>query len=140
MLRLMFDGTFNRITGNLPEFVKQNTWTFKTTLTGIFKLPYNFGITTDFSVYNRRGFTDNLLNTDNFIWNARLSWTTLKGKLLLMLDGYDILHNLSNVSYTMNAQARTETLRTVLPRYLMFHIQWKLDFKPAPSARKRKTL
>ena len=140
MLRLMFNGTYDRITGNLPEFVKQNTWTFKTTLTGIFKLPYNFGITTDFSVYNRRGFTDNLLNTDNFIWNARLSWTTLKGKLLLMLDGYDILHNLSNVSYTMNAQARTETLRTVLPRYLMFHIQWKLDFKPAPSARKRKTL
>lgn len=138
MLGLEFNGTYDRIIGNQPEFVKQNTWTFKTTLTGIFKLPYNFGITTDFSVYNRRGFTDNLLNTDNFIWNARLSWTTLKGKLLLMLDGYDILHNLSNVSYTMNAQARTETLRTVLPRYLMFHIQWKLDFKPTPSARKHK--
>ena len=60
-------------------------------------------------MFNRRGYTDAALNSDNFIWNARLTYKALKGQLLLMLDGYDMLHDLSNVSYTMNAQARTET-------------------------------
>lgn len=138
MLGLQFKGSYDRFTGNSSDFKKQNTWTFKTTLTGEFELPYNFSLTTDFSMYNRRGFTDNVLNTDNFIWNARLSYKALKGKLLLMLDGYDILHNLSNVSYTMNAQARTETLRTVLPRYVMFHVQWRFNYKPTPASKRRK--
>ena len=138
MLGLEFNGSYNRYTGNRQSFETQNTWTFKTALTGEFRLPCNLSLNTDFSMYNRRGFTDNVLNTDNFIWNARLSYPALKGKLLLMLDGYDILHNLSNVSYTMNAQARTETLRTVLPRYVMFHVQWKFNFKPTPASKRRK--
>ena len=50
--------------------------------------------------------------------------------MLLMLDGYDILHDLSNVSYTMNAQGRTETYRTVLPRYFLFHVQWRFNQNP----------
>lgn len=47
-----------------------------------------------------------------------------------MADGYDILHNLSNVFYTVNAQARTETYANTLPRYFMFHIQWKFNKLP----------
>lgn len=137
MLGLEFNGSYNRFTGNRTDFLAQNTWMFKTTMTGEFALPYKLTLNTDFSVYNRRGFTDNLLNTDNYIWNARLSYPAMNGKLLLMLDGYDLLHNLSNVSYTMNAQARTETLRTVLPRYVMFHVQWKFNYKPTPASRKR---
>lgn len=139
MLELDFNGTYNRFTGNRHDFMNQNTWTFKTTLTGEFSLPYGFSLTTDFSVYNRRGFTDHLLNTDNFIWNMRLCYQVLNGKLLVMLDGYDLLHNLRNVSYTINAQARTETLRTVLPRYIMFHIQWRFNYKPTPASKKRKS-
>ena len=96
----------------------------------MFELPANFQLATDFTVYNRRGYTDARLNTDNFVWNARLTYRVLKGKLLLMLDGYDILHDLSNVSYTINAQARTETYRTVLPRYVMFHVQWQFNSQP----------
>lgn len=47
-----------------------------------------------------------------------------------MVDGFDILHNLSNVFYNVNAQARTETYTNVLPRYVMFHLQWKLHKAP----------
>lgn len=137
-LGLNFNGSYNRYTGNRQGFEAQNTWIFKTSLTGEVKLPYKFSLNTDFTVYNRRGFTDNVLNTNNFVWNGRLSYPALKGQLLLMLDGYDLLHNLSNVSYTMNAQARTETVRTVLPRYVLLHVQWKFNFKPTPAAKRRK--
>ena len=32
-----------------------------------------------------------------------------------MLDGFDLLHDLSNVQYRVNAQARTETYCNVIP-------------------------
>lgn len=127
---LDFDGRFNRYTGESAFFVPQNTWTLKTGLNALLSLPYNFELSTDFSIFNRRGYVDNNLNTDNYVWNARLSYKTLKGSLVFMLDGYDILHDLKNVSYTMNAQARTEVYRTVLPRYFMFHIQWFFNHTP----------
>lgn len=125
-----FSGTNNRYSSNLADFTNQNTWTFRSGVSMLYNLPANFQISTDFTVFNRRGYTDAALNSDNFIWNARLTYTALKGQLLLMLDGYDMLHNLSNVSYTMNAQARTETIRTVLPRYFMFHLQWRFNHIP----------
>lgn len=92
---------------------------------GDFTLPMGFGLSTDFTVYTRRGYSDNSLNKTSFVWNARATYTILKGQLTFMVDGFDILHNLSNVFYNVNAQARTETYTNVLPRYVMFHVQWK---------------
>lgn len=117
----------DRFTSNLADFTRQNTWTVSSGVNATLELPANFQLSTDFTVYNRRGYTDQALNTDNFVWNARLTYRVLKGNLLLMLDGYDMLHDLSNVSYTVNAQARTEAYRTVLPRYFMFHVQWRFN-------------
>ena len=119
----------DRFTSNLADFTRQNTWTVSSGVNATLELPANFQLSTDFTVYNRRGYTDQALNTDNFVWNARLTYRALKGNLLLMLDGYDMLHDLSNVSYTINAQARTEVYRTVLPRYFMFHVQWRFNSK-----------
>ena len=119
----------DRFTSNLADFTQQNTWTVSSGVNATLELPANFQLSTDFTVYNRRGYTDQALNTDNFVWNARLTYRALKGNLLLMLDGYDMLHDLSNVSYTVNAQARTEAYRTVLPRYFMFHVQWRFNSK-----------
>ena len=103
---------------------------FKYGINGIFTLPAGFGISTDFTVYSRNGYSDQALNKTNFVWNAQVRYTTLKGQLTFMVDGFDILHNLSNVFYSVNAQARTETYTNVLPRYVMFHIQWKFHKSP----------
>ena len=70
------------------------------------------------------------MNTTDLIWNARLSYSLLKGQLQLMLDGFDMLHNLSNVTYDVNAQARTETYINVLPRYFMLHVQYRFNRQP----------
>ncbi|MDE6537676.1 MAG: outer membrane beta-barrel family protein [Muribaculaceae bacterium] len=96
---------------------------------GLFKLPFGLGINTDFTIYSRRHYQDKALNTNNYIWNMRLTYGFLKGSLLLTVDGFDLLHDLSNVFYTVNAQARTETYRTVLPRYIMVGLQWKFNTK-----------
>lgn len=121
---------FSRFTSRRKNFADFNMTDFQYGLRGNFRLPYNFGISTDFTVYSRRGYSDSALNSDNFVWNARLSYSMLKGNLIFMADGFDILHNLSNIFYSVNAQARTETYTNVLPRYFMFHIQWKFHKSP----------
>lgn len=111
-------------------FVTFNAWDMRYTLSGNFRLPANFTLNTDFNIYARRGYTEASLNKNNYVWNARLSYSMMKGNLMLMLDGFDILHNLKNVNYTVNAQARIETYAGVVPRYVMLHVQWKFNKAP----------
>ncbi len=127
--RIALTGNINysHFTGDAEDFSSFNTMEFHYGLQGVLKLPYGIGINTDFMVYSRRGYQDNNLNTDNYVWNARISYSMLKGSLLFTLDGYDILHNLSNVFYSVNAQGRTETYRNVLPKYFMLGLQWKFN-------------
>lgn len=50
--------------------------------------------------------------------------------ITLAIDGFDILGNLSNISYVLNSQGRTETYRNSLPRYVMFHAIFHLNRPP----------
>jgi hypothetical protein len=47
-----------------------------------------------------------------------------------MLDGFDLLGNLSNVRRTINAQGRTETWNNVTPRYALLHVIYRLNKQP----------
>ena len=99
-------------------------------VTGNFRLPGNIGLETDFTLYSRNGYADSRLNTNDFVWNARLSYTFGKGHWVAMLDGYDLLHQLSNVTYGITAQARTITYTNTLPRYCLLHLQYKINIAP----------
>lgn len=112
------------------DFTPFQATTLNYGLTGMFKLPASFGISTDLTCYTRRGYADNALNTTDVVWNARLSYTACKGRWVFMLDGFDILNQLNNVTYGVNAQARTVTYTNVLPRYTMLHAQYKLNIRP----------
>ena len=125
-----FKGNFHHYRSVMSIFNSFNAEDFNYGLRGILKLPANLQIATDFTIYSRRGYSDSQLNTNNFVWNARLSYSIPKVGITLMVDGFDLLHNLSDISYGMNAQARTETYYTVLPRYFLFHIQWSFNKKP----------
>ena len=52
------------------------------------------------------------------------------GKLTLALVGYDILGDLSNLSYSVNMQGVTETWRNVIPRYGMLRVIYKFNKQP----------
>lgn len=112
---------------NFNNFTAQD---YRYGIRGDFSLPVGFGLSTDFTVYTRRGYSDASLNKTNFVWNVRATYTILNGQLTFMVDGFDILHNLNNVFYSVNAQARIETYTNVLPRYVMFHVQWKFHKAP----------
>lgn len=97
---------------------------------GNVQLPWNLQLASDFNCYIRRGFTNGVMNTDNFVWNAQLSKSTLHGNLTFALVGYDILGNISDLNYSVNMQGVTETWRNVIPRYAMFRVIYKLNKQP----------
>ena len=116
--------------GNRKDFNDFSATTAQYGINGNFVLPYNFSIATDINLYTRRGYDYAELNTTDVVWNARLSYAPKKSNWAFMLDGFDLLHQLNNVTYNINAQGRTETWTNVLPRYGLLHIQYRFNKQP----------
>ena len=85
---------------------------------------------TDIRMFSRRGYQSEMMNTDDLVWNAELSRSLLKEKLTLKLTAFDLLHQLSNKQYSVNAQGRTETWTNCIPRYVMLSVAYKFTHTP----------
>lgn len=126
-LNVQFQG---RHTGSERKgFQRINALHTKGSLTGQFRLPKGFGISTDVSLYSRSGYGSGLDNTD-VVWNARVSYVPPRSRFVLMLDGFDMLHQLKSINYAIDDKGRTITYTNVLPRYFMFHVQYRLHIAP----------
>ena len=124
------DVAWNRYTSDRTTFQDINAWQYRIGTNAIVHLPWKFDLTTDLTLYGRTGYNDTSLNTADVVWNARLARALFKGKWVVMLDGFDILGQLSNVTRTINAQGRTETYTNVLPRYGLLHVIYKFQKNP----------
>lgn len=99
-------------------------------LYGNTRLPWGLQLATDINYYTRCGYDNAVMNTDNIVWNAQLSKSILHGNLTFALVAYDILGDLSNLNYSVNAQGVTETWHNVIPRYGMLRVIYKLNKQP----------
>ncbi|MDE5827351.1 MAG: hypothetical protein K2H57_07260, partial [Duncaniella sp.] len=95
-----------------------------------FRLPAGFGLNTDFILYTRHGYGMKELDTTDAIWNVRLTYTPRGGRWVFMADGFDMLHQLSNVNYAINAKGRTVTYTNALPRYMLLTVQYRFNKQP----------
>ena len=77
----------------------------------------------------RTGYSDPSLNTTSWVWNATLTYAINKN-WKLMVDGFDILGQLSNVVTTVNSQGRSEVYYNTLPRYVMLRCQYTVNISP----------
>lgn len=91
------------------------------------ELPWQMKLSSDLTMYSRRGYNDSSMNTNELVWNARITKSMLHGNLQINLDALDILGNLTNVRRTINAQGRTETFYNVIPSYALLHVAWKFN-------------
>lgn len=123
-------GTWGHISGNVPDFQNFSAVDINNGVIAQLSLPWKLKLDTDMTLYTRRGYVDQEMNSDDWVWNARLSRPFFKGKVVAMLDGFDILGKLSNVTKIMNAQALTEKYTNVIPRYIMFHVVYKFSKTP----------
>jgi len=127
---LICQPVWERLSSDRQDFQDFSAFTCRTSLAAILKLPWKLDLSTDLSLYSRTGYADEALNTNDLVWNARLSRPFFKGKLLVVFDGFDLLGQLSNVTRTLNAQGRTETWTNVMPRYALLHVVFRLNKQP----------
>ncbi len=122
--------TFRHSTSSRAASGDINSRDYKYGVVGVFKLPYDFGISTDFFIYQRRGYDSPQLNTSDMVWNMRLSKSFDKGRWMVTVDGFDLLHQLTNVRYSVSSSGRIESYSNTLPRYVLLHAQYKLNIMP----------
>ena len=122
--------TYTHQTSPRAGFIPTDAASFHYGINCVADIPMGWQISTDATMYSRRGYGDASFNTDNFVWNMRVAKKLMKGRLTLMLDGFDILNNISNVRQNMNAQGRTETWYMSLPRYGMLHAVYRFNIAP----------
>ncbi len=117
------------------------TYIFSYGPSGNVNIPWhNMQLSTDISMSSRRGFDDPAFNTNELLWNAQLSMSFLaRNALTVTFQMYDILHEQSNVSRTINAFMRRDTRSNSIYSYCMLHVIYKFNSmggKDAPSDRR----
>jgi hypothetical protein len=86
---------------------------------------------TDIMMYHRMGYSDRSMNSNDIVWNLSVSRSLDKrNNCLLKFTGFDLLHQLSNVRQSINAQGRTETWYNTVRSYAMVHIIYRMNIKP----------
>lgn len=129
-LEVELDGTLNYThTRNLLQSQSNlNTWQFSYGGSVTVYMPWGMSIATNMHENSRRGYNDNSMNTNELIWNAQISQPFLKGNALnVSLQFYDILHNQSNFSRTINAMQRSDTRYNSVNSYAMLHVVYRMN-------------
>ena len=117
--------------GKMYNFETLNATDFQYGLSARYTLPrLNTTLSADGNMYSRCGYGSSELNTDDFVLNASVSQPFFKGKLIVRIEAFDLLHQLSNTQYTVNAQGRTETWYRSLPHYVMLHLVYHWNKNP----------
>lgn len=122
--------TYNHQASTLEGYASPNTWNVRYGLHAVVDLPWRLQLSSDLTMFTRRGYESTSMNRDDLVWNARLSKSLWKNQLTLMVDAWDILGNLSNVNVGMNSRSMWEYYTNVIPRYAMFRLVYRLNRQP----------
>ena len=121
--------------GRMSDFETLNALDYQYGLNGSYTLPkLKTTLSVDATMFSRRGYGSSELNTDDFVLNTSLSQSLLKGKLIARIEAFDLLHQLSNTQYAVNAQGRTITWYRSLPHYVMLHLVFHWNKNPKKRA------
>ena len=112
------------------EFETLNTPSFNYGFRGRVVLPWDVEISTDIKMYQRRGHRDPAMNINTLLRNGRISKTLLNDRLMVAVEGFDILGNVKSIGYSIDALSRTETWTSSVPGYVMLSLRWNLTKKP----------
>lgn len=130
-LQVRCDYTTRHTTSTRPDFETLNAYHVNYGVSGVFSLPAGFGVSTDFMCYTRRGYGSAQLDTTDPVWNARLTFSPVRNNhWVFNLDGFDLLHKLSNVTYAVTAAGRTVAYTNALPRYVLATVQYRFSIQP----------
>ena len=88
--------------------------------------PKNVVIGNDFAYTYNSNIADGF-QKDFYLWNASLGYNFLNEKLLAKVKVYDILNQNTNSTRTINSTGFSDQQNTVLNRYVMFSLTYKIE-------------
>ena len=91
-------------------------------------LPWKLDLANNFNLYGRRLYATKELNTNDFVWDARLVRTFLNDKLMVVLEGFDILRQLKHVEYTQTSSYISSKRTNVIPSYAMACVVYRMNY------------
>ncbi|MBP3228163.1 MAG: outer membrane beta-barrel protein [Bacteroidaceae bacterium] len=103
--------------------------TIDTKLSPQITLPSGLRISTSLAYWARTGYSDDLLNHGQWLWNATISQSFLKNKALSVeLQAVDLLHQRTAESWNVTTFERTYTRTTnAYLHYVLLHISYKFS-------------
>jgi len=119
---------YNHTRNNVVSNSNLDTWNFS--YGAEMNLNFNNGIsfTSDISMSSRRGYSTAAMNTNELLWNAKLSKSFLKGNALtISAEWNDILQNRSNISRVLTAMQSSDSEYNSIYSYGMLHVIYKLN-------------
>lgn len=118
------------VTGNRNDFENFSYYNYDYGMNLQTPLFWKLNFVTDFSIYSRRGYSIGTMNSDDLVWNSSISHSFANNKLVISLEAYDLLHQLSKNRLTINSQARTEIHVNTIPNYFMLRVQYHFNILP----------
>lgn len=90
-------------------------------------MPFGLTVGTDLSFDRSTGYSAGFDN-DSWLWNASVSYSTLKDKsLTFTVRAYDILQMKKNVSRSISANQIVDSRYNDLTRYVMFSVSYTFN-------------
>ncbi len=120
--------SYTHATTNMGQVTSPNTWdySFGTEINLIFD--NGFTLSTDISESCRRGYQTASMNTNEFLWNAQIGYSFLKGKALSITAQWnDILGNQSAISRAITAYSSSDSRTNAIYSYGMIHVIYRLN-------------
>ncbi len=110
-----------------PQY-NQDGHTFECHFEPQVELPWGMKINSSFIFYGRRGYADDIMNHDQWLWNATVSQSFLKNKALtLQLEAVDILGQRTSEYSVVTPTLRHFSRNKVFQSYVMLHAIYRFD-------------
>lgn len=128
--------TYNITRNKLQPNANLDTWHFNYGTDVTVTCPWGMSISTGAHMQSRRGYSDASANTNEFVWNAQVAQSFLKGKpLTVSLQFFDILNQRSSFSRSISATMRNDSWQNSINSYAMLHVIYRLNIFGGMSAR-----
>ncbi len=128
---------WSRMDGTMPGFEQINVWDVSAGLSAVVDLPWKMQLSTDLTDFLRRGYRSADMNTNELLWNVRLTKSVLKGHLLFGISAFDVLGQQKVITFRLNEQGRKEAWTNTIPRYAMLSVAYNFHLNPRKSQRSR---
>ena len=120
---------YNHSRSNRRAKNDRDTWDYSYGLNTNLNFDWGFSFSSDIRLSSRRGYPNALMNTDEWLWNAQVSYSFLKKKAAtISLQWFDILQQQSSVSHSISATRRSDSWNNGIQSYGLVHFIYKFRY------------